>query len=60
MRLLTHRVPGSPVEKDGALGEFGVYNMKRLGLAYNTGAAVAKKFTNTIDLMFDELSKLGS
>jgi hypothetical protein len=60
MLTLTHHVPGSPVEKNAALGEFGVYNMKRLSLAYNMGAAVAMKFMNTIDLMFDELSKLGS
>jgi Ser/Thr protein kinase RdoA (MazF antagonist) len=39
---LTQRIPGSPVGKCVSLGAFGVYDKKRLGLAYNMGAAVGK------------------
>jgi Ser/Thr protein kinase RdoA (MazF antagonist)/AraC-like DNA-binding protein len=42
MFTLTRRVPGSPVGKGVALGEFGVYDKERLELAYNMGVAVGK------------------
>jgi Ser/Thr protein kinase RdoA (MazF antagonist)/AraC-like DNA-binding protein len=42
MFTLTQRVPGFPVGKCVSLGEFGVYDKERLGLAYNMGAAIGK------------------